>query len=117
MNTTCVSLIGAPTDIGAGMLGARMGPEALRVAGLAAAIAQFGIVVRDCGNVGGPANPWQPAVDGFRHLPEVIAWNHAVHDAVHAELASGSLPVLLGGGMAVAFGHLWPMADAQSLIG
>ena len=29
-----VSLIGAPTDIGAGDLGARLGPEALRIAGL-----------------------------------------------------------------------------------
>ena len=29
-----ISLIGAPTDIGAGAQGARMGPEALRVAGL-----------------------------------------------------------------------------------
>ncbi|MEO7431266.1 MAG: arginase, partial [Dokdonella sp.] len=29
-----ISLIGAPTDIGAGARGASMGPEALRVAGL-----------------------------------------------------------------------------------
>ncbi|WP_343126255.1 arginase family protein, partial [Xanthomonas oryzae] len=29
-----VSLIGVPTDIGAGHRGARMGPEALRIAGL-----------------------------------------------------------------------------------
>ncbi|MDX1550516.1 MAG: arginase, partial [Lysobacter spongiicola] len=28
-----VSLIGAPTDIGAGDRGARLGPEALRIAG------------------------------------------------------------------------------------
>ncbi len=33
-----ISLIGAPTDIGAGMRGASMGPEALRVAGLAAVL-------------------------------------------------------------------------------
>ena len=33
-----VSLIGAPTDIGAGDRGARMGPEALRIAGLAEAL-------------------------------------------------------------------------------
>ena len=63
-----VSLIGAPTDIGAGMLGARMGPEALRVAGIAQAVAQFGIDVRDCGNLAGPPNPWQPAVN--RQLSE-----------------------------------------------
>ncbi|MCY7354750.1 MAG: arginase family protein, partial [Lysobacter sp.] len=29
-----VSIIGAPTDIGAGHRGARMGPDALRIAGL-----------------------------------------------------------------------------------
>jgi len=29
-----VSLIGVPTDVGAGHRGARLGPEALRVAGL-----------------------------------------------------------------------------------
>ena len=110
MNTTCVSLIGAPTDIGAGMLGARMGPEALRVAGLAAALARFGMTVRDCGNVGGPANPCQPAVAGFRHLPEVIAWNRAVHDAVHAELSAGSLPVLLGGDHSLAVGSISAVA-------
>ena len=32
-----VSIVGAPTDIGAGSCGARMGPEAMRVAGLQAA--------------------------------------------------------------------------------
>ena len=70
MNKTAVSLIGAPTDIGAGTPGSRMGPDALRVAGIAEAITQFGIDVRDCGNVSGPANPNLPAIDGFRHLPE-----------------------------------------------
>ena len=34
MMNTKISLIGAPTDIGAGMRGASMGPEALRVAKL-----------------------------------------------------------------------------------
>ena len=105
-----VSLIGAPTDIGAGVLGARMGPEALRVAGIAEAIAQFGINVRDCGNVAGPANPCQPAVNGFRHLPQVVAWNRAVHDAVHAELAADRLPILLGGDHSLAVGSISAVA-------
>ena len=42
MNGLKVSLIGAPTDVGAGVRGASMGPEALRVAGLGRAIAAFG---------------------------------------------------------------------------
>ena len=70
-STLGVSLIGVPTDIGAGVRGARMGPEALRVAGLAQALEHAGLDVRDCGNIRGPANPWLPPVDGYRHLAEV----------------------------------------------
>ena len=92
-----VSLIGVPTDIGAGARGASMGPEALRVAGLQAVLESHGLQVIDRGNLGGPSNPWQPPVDGYRHLPEVVAWNTALHDAVHTELARGRLPIVLGG--------------------
>ena len=65
-----IRLIGAPTDVGAGARGASMGPEALRVAGLAQALARFGFDVRDCGNLSGPANPWAAPVNGF-HTPRV----------------------------------------------
>ena len=101
-----VSLIGAPTDIGAGARGASMGPEALRVAGIAARLAARGLDVRDGGNLTGPVNPWQPPQDGYRHLPEVVAWNRAVLDAVYAELASGRLPILLGGDHCLAMGSI-----------
>ncbi|MCX7257551.1 MAG: arginase, partial [Polaromonas sp.] len=105
-----VSLIGVPTDVGAGTLGARMGPEALRVAGVAQAIAQFGIEVRDCGNLSGPANPWQDAVNGFRHLPEVVQWNQLLHDALYAELRAGRLPIMLGGDHCLGIGSISAVA-------
>ncbi len=105
-----VSLIGAPTDIGASVRGASMGPEALRVAGLAEALAGHGIDVVDRGNLVGPPNPWQPPIDGYRHLPEVIAWNRAVHDAVLAELAGGRLPILMGGDHCLAMGSISAVA-------
>ena len=105
-----VSLIGAPTDIGASVRGASMGPEALRVAGLAEALAGHGIDVVDRGNLVGPPNPWQPPIDGYRHLPEVIAWNGAVHDAVLAELSSGRLPILMGGDHCLAMGSISAVA-------
>jgi len=105
-----VSLIGAPTDIGASVRGASMGPEALRVAGLAEALAAHGIDVVDRGNLAGPANPWQPAVAGYRHLAEVIAWNRSVHDAVFAELAGGRLPILMGGDHCLAMGSISAVA-------
>ncbi len=105
-----VSLIGAPTDIGAGSRGTSMGPEALRVAGIAQAIEQFGMAVQDRGNLPGPGNPWQPAVNGFRHLDEVVQWSHLVHAAVHAELVAGHVPVLLGGDHSLAIGSISAVA-------
>ncbi|MCB1980579.1 MAG: arginase [Rhodoferax sp.] len=105
-----VTLIGAPTDIGAGARGASMGPEALRVAGLHAALAGHGVDVLDRGNLAGPGNPWQPAVGGYRHLPEVVAWNRLVHDAVHAELVAGRMPILLGGDHCLAVGSIGAVA-------
>jgi arginase len=105
-----LSLIGAPTDIGAGDRGAVMGPEALRVAGLAEALRQHGAEVLDRGNLAGPANPWLPPVDGYRHLDEVVAWNQSVHDAVLAELRLGRLPILMGGDHCLAIGSIGAVA-------
>ncbi|OYU94308.1 MAG: arginase [Burkholderiales bacterium PBB5] len=105
-----ISLIGAPTDIGAGSRGASMGPEALRVAGLQAVLEGHGLTVHDRGNLAGPANPWLPPVDGYRHLAEVVAWNQAVHDAMLAELRGGHLPILLGGDHCLGLGSISAVA-------
>ena len=105
-----LSLIGAPTDIGAGHRGASMGPEALRVADLVPTLESHGLSVIDRGNLVGPANPWQAPVEGYRHLKEVAAWNRAVHDAVHAELALRRLPILLGGDHCLAIGSISAVA-------
>jgi arginase len=106
-----VSLIGAPTDIGAGHLGARLGPEALRIAGLPQALTARGIDVADRGNLDGPRNPWQPPTAGYRHLPEVVAWNRLVMDAVLAELRDGRMPILLGGDHCLGLGSITAVAQ------
>jgi arginase len=105
-----VSLIGAPTDIGAGARGASMGPEALRVAGIREALQGLGLQVKDCGNLIGPANPWLPAVNGFRHLSEVAQWNALLHEAMLAELSAGQLPIMLGGDHCLGIGSISAVA-------
>lgn len=105
-----VSIIGAPTDVGASTRGASMGPEAMRVATLQTALEQLGIAVVDRGNLSGPPNPQLPPVAGYRHLQEVTAWNRAVHDAVLAELRLGRLPMLLGGDHSLAIGSISAVA-------
>ncbi len=107
---TAVSLIGAPTDIGASTRGASMGPEALRVAGLQAMLESQGVEVLDRGNLNGPGNPGLPPVDGYRHLAEVTEWNRLVHDAVHEALTSERLPILLGGDHSLAIGSIGAVA-------
>jgi arginase len=101
-----ISLIGAPTDVGASVLGCRMGPAALRLAGIQESLERFGSEVHDCGDVTGPDNQGAFAVDGYRHLAEVTAWNHAVFDAVYAELVGGRLPIMLGGDHCLAIGSI-----------
>ena len=105
-----VSLIGAPTDIGAGARGASMGPEALRVANIGAVLASHGLDVADRGNLSGPPNPWLPPVDGYRHLDEVVQWNRSLHDAVYAELGLGRMPIVLGGDHCLGIGSISAVA-------
>ena len=105
-----ISLIGAPTDVGASDRGASMGPEALRVAGLDAALRGCGLLVEDLGNISGPPNPGAGKVDGYRNLPQVVAWNRGVYDSVHAELQRDRLPILLGGDHCLSVGSIAAVA-------
>jgi arginase len=104
------SLIGAPTDVGASDRGASMGPEALRVAGIHAALAARGLDVVDCGNVSGPPNPGRERTDGYRNLAQVQAWCLEVHDAVYRELRERRLPILLGGDHSLSIGSIAAVA-------
>ena len=105
-----VSVFGVPTDVGAGTRGTSMGPETLRVAGLLEALVARGIDAVDLGDVAGPRNPWQPPVEGYRHLDEVVAWNRAVMEMSASQLAAGRLPLMLGGDHCLAMGSITAVA-------
>ena len=106
-----IRLIGVPTDVGAGLRGSSMAPEALRVAGLCEALRALGLHVVDTGNLHGPGNPWLPPVDGWRHLTEVAAWNRGVFVAVTDALGSCQLPIVLGGDHSLAIGSISAVAS------
>ena len=103
-------LIGAPTDIGAGHRGGSMGPEALRVAGIEAALRRRGFEVADWGNLTGPGNPNAAPVDGYRHLAETAAWCRGVRDTFYEALRTGRFPILLGGDHSLAIGSIAALA-------
>jgi arginase len=105
-----VSLIGAPTDVGASVRGAGMGPDALRVARLFEVLRAHGLSVIDHGNLSGPPTPWTEPKGGVRHLEEVVAWNRSVFDRVAAVLAAGQTPLLMGGDHCLAIGSISAVA-------
>jgi arginase len=94
-----------------------MGPEALRVAGLQVALEERGLEVFDLGNLAGPANPWLPPENGYRHLSQVEYWNRAVHEAMFAELRLDRLPVLLGGDHSLSIGSISAVARHCRQVG
>ncbi|QJQ07128.1 arginase [Undibacterium piscinae] len=112
-----ISLIGAPTDVGASVKGAGMGPDALRVAGLVEALQARSLTVVDHGNLHGPANPWLEPVNGLRHLKEAIDWNQAVYNAVEAALTAGQMPMMLGGDHCLAIGSISAIASHCRKVG
>ncbi|QNP47124.1 arginase [Diaphorobacter aerolatus] len=106
-----ITLIGAPTDVGASVLGASMGPEAMRIAGIAQALRARDLKVLDIGNLVGPGNPQSPAHGGFRHLDEVVAWNRTLYAATLDTLAAGRLPLMMGGDHCLAIGSISAVAQ------
>ena len=113
-----VTLVGVPTDVGAGRLGAAMGPDALRVAQLGPALAHFGVDVQDIGNLAGPPNPRGPRdAQGLRNYAECLAWNQSTHDTVFGQLQAGRMPIMLGGDHTLATGSISAVARHCRAVG
>jgi len=88
-----------------------MGPEALRVAGIAEALAARGLDVEDRGNIAGPVNPWLPPDHGYRHLDEVVQWSRLALDALSGVLADGRMPIMLGGDHCLGLASITAVAN------
>lgn len=101
--THCI-LIGAPVDEGQRVAGCVMGPTAYRVAGLADVLASLGHTVEDRGNVVQVApGPETHPNDAIHHLPETVAWTHALSQAARTAMPDG-MPIFMGGDHSLALG-------------
>jgi arginase len=108
--TRDLRLIGVGLELGAASRGTLMGPDALRTAGIARALAELGHRVRDTGNLAAPA-PAEVAMPAAlagrcRFLPEVAGWTRALHDAAYATAEGGAVPVVLGGDHSISMGSV-----------
>ncbi|MFD0858221.1 arginase [Roseovarius aquimarinus] len=107
---TCI-LIGAPMDAGKKRQGCLMGPDAYRVAGLGAALADLGHDVTDIGNIAPDAATAHSDLPAHLHQPaEMIGWTSALARAAEEALPRG-LPIFMGGDHGLALGSVLGAAN------
>ncbi len=95
-----IELIGLATDAGASSRGAVMGPEALRIAGLAEALTALGHSVDDLGDFRPPRHSRDPA----RRQAEILSVAAEASQRAFASLGRGALPIFLGGDHSISMG-------------
>ena len=105
-NSQDLGLIGMPSDVGAGIRGACLGPEALRIAGLPQALKDLGHKVTDHGDISGPRNPEAETTSGGRHVNEVRQWCDALEAQTLDVLGADQLPVIMGGDHSLSMGSI-----------
>lgn len=102
-----IALIGCPLDMGASLRGGRLGPEAVRLAGLEDRLKKIGYHVTDHGDVevhNGYGH--QRAQDNLNHLTMVKEANEHLYKKVDQVLDEGALPLVLGGDHSIAMGTI-----------
>lgn len=110
MATVC--LLGAPAQSGTYRRGCVMGPDALRTAGIADALASLGHRIAEDRNL----VPYHVEIDDGLHAPahgvgETAGWARAIRRAFGDALRAGHVPILMGGDHSVAAGSLAALGD------
>jgi arginase len=102
-----IEIIGAPIDLGQGRRGVDMGPSAIRVADLDAALEALGRAVTDRGDIdvripetleiGSPT---------LRYKSAIVAACDTLRAEVERSLAEGRMPLILGGDHSLSIGSI-----------
>jgi len=102
-----VGIVGVPLAFGQGMLGVELGPSAIRVAGLASAIASLGYEVNDRGDLRVDRPRTYPREgEKLKYLNEVFATCAALAIEAETIVDAGEIPLTLGGDHSIAIGSL-----------
>ena len=101
-----ILLVGAPVDSGKARRGCLMGPDAYRTAGIAEALGDLGLTVRDLGNVAPADADAAPDMPPHVHAPAKTAgWTAALAQAGEHAAARG-LPIFMGGDHSLSLGSI-----------
>ncbi len=104
-----IEIIGAPIGIASGSIGASLGPEAIRLAGLHENLHRLHWSYTDQGDLPALEEPY-PGKEfrsgEIRYLEEIVQFQRQVKERVFSAYQSGSLPLILGGDHSLAIGSL-----------
>lgn len=99
-----IDIIGAGFDLCGYAEGSRLGPAAIRLAGLEAELENLGLSVRDRGDIPSPPPYTEP--EGMRNFQPLLASVRALKERTRESLQDGAMPLILGGEHTVMAGSL-----------
>lgn len=112
MTRDSVALLSVSIDLGAGRRGVDMGPSALRVAGLTAAIRGLGYSLKEVGTVNAPGPESVDVGDpAARYLSEIVEVCSRSYRLLREGMKEGALPVIVGGDHSLSMGTAAAVAD------
>jgi arginase len=102
-----IEIIGVPSDLGANIRGANMGPAALRIANLHQKIEVLGFRVFDTGDILVPVRETIAAAEAkTKYLTVIADICEQVHEKAYDALANGRIPITLGGDHSISIGSV-----------
>jgi arginase len=99
-----IELIGVPFDLTGKHLGSRMGPEALRLAGLVETLEKLGEKVKDLDDL--PKQRESTAPDGIRNFEPLLSCLTELKSKVAGSIKKGNTPIVMGGDHAISIGSV-----------
>jgi len=112
----CVDLIGVPLDLGVRELGLKIGPDAFREAGLLEIARWAKLDIRDHGNINIELVP-ETNENGLRNVQSIARTCEKIAEKVSESIASGCIPVCLGGDHSLAIGSISGAARVVKNLG
>jgi len=102
-----IDINGVPSDLGANIRGANIGPAAVRIAGLVNKISSLGWKVSDHGDIPVPVRDSLPLeVKQEKYLQPIIDICTEVCEKTYQSVSSGGIPLLIGGDHSVVVGSI-----------
>ncbi len=104
---TAVSIIGVPSDLGANMRGANIGPTAIRIAGLHEKLKMMGCEIEERGDITVPLREMiSPSELAIHYRPAILEICNRISDEVYRALTLGRKPIVLGGDHSIGMGTI-----------